>query len=212
MAAGRDPAAQLSRKRPPVLQQFVSDAACQALNHSLRRERAARELLIPLAGRTARITAGPFHMTFEIAADGSLRTGRAQPDVTIEIDSRSIATALSEPGALSEPAALLEKASVHGDAALARALMQVAARLRPDPEEDLSRVVGDAAAVRVVAALRAAHHGARDVGARAARQLADYLAGERAWLASRGPFERFAAEVNELARAAERLVERAGGL
>ncbi|MBV8208905.1 MAG: hypothetical protein JO133_02475 [Burkholderiaceae bacterium] len=205
----------MNRKRPPVLQQFVSDAACQALNHLLRRERAGRELLIPLAGRTARIAAGPLDMTFEIAADGSLRTGRAQPDVTIEIDSRSIATALSamsEPGALSEPAALLEKASVHGDAALAQAVMQVAARLRPDPEEDLSRVVGDAAAVRVVAALRAAHHGARDVGARAARQLADYLAGEQAWLASRGPFERFAAEVNELARAAERLVERAGGL
>ena len=189
-----------------MLQQFVSDAARQALNHLLRRERAARELLIPVAGRTARIAAGPFDLTFEIDADGSLHAGRAEPDVTIEIDTLSVAAALSE------PAALLDQARVSGDAAVAQALVQVAARLRPDPEEDLSRLVGDAAAVRIVAALRAAGNGALDVGARAARQLADYVAGEQAWLASRGPFEQFAAEVDELARATERLVERAGGL
>jgi ubiquinone biosynthesis protein UbiJ len=88
----------------------------------------------------------------------------------------------------------------------------VAEQLRPDLEEDLSRFVGDVAAVRIVAALKAVQNGAADTGARAARQLADYLAGERAWLASRGPFERFIAEVNELAQAAQRLTERAGRL
>jgi ubiquinone biosynthesis protein UbiJ len=66
--------------------------------------------------------------------------------------------------------------------------------------------------VRYLAALRAARHEVAAAGERAARQLADYLAGERAWLASRGPFERFVAEVNELAQAAERLAERTSRL
>jgi len=92
----------------------------------------------------------------------------------------------------------------HGDHAVER--------LRPDPEEDLSRLVGDAAAVRIMGALRTARDEVADSGARAARQLADYLAGEREWLASRGPFERFVAEVNELAQAADRLAERASRL
>jgi len=72
--------------------------------------------------------------------------------------------------------------------------------------------VGDALAVRIVSALRTVRREAADTGERAARQLADYLAGERAWLASRGPFERFVAEVSELAQATERLAERAGRL
>jgi ubiquinone biosynthesis protein UbiJ len=60
--------------------------------------------------------------------------------------------------------------------------------------------------------VRAARLQIGDTGARAARQLADFLAGERAWLASHGPFERFVAEVNELAQAVERLGERASRL
>jgi ubiquinone biosynthesis protein UbiJ len=189
-----------------VLSQIASDAALEGLNHLLRRERPARELLRPLAGRTARLQAGPVALQFAIAADGSVQASDADPHVTIDIDARALAAGLSD------PAAILKDAQVRGDAEFARVLSSVAGRLRPDPEEDLSRWVGDAAAVRIVSALRAARDQIGDTGVRAARQLADYLAGERAWLASRAPFEQFAAEVNELAQAAERLGERASRL
>lgn len=189
-----------------MLQRFASDAALQGLNHLLRRERPARELLRPLAGRTARIQAGPLALQFAIAPDGSLQASDAAAQVTIDIDTRALA------GGLADPAAALRDAHVCGDAEFAQVLSRVADRLRPDPEEDLSRLVGDAAAVRIVAALRALRREAADTGSRALRQLADYLAGERAWLASRGPYQRFAVEVNELAQAAERLAERAGRL
>jgi ubiquinone biosynthesis accessory factor UbiJ len=189
-----------------VLQRFASDAVLEGLNHLLRQQRSARELLRPLAGRTARIRAGPVALQFAIAADGSVQGSDADPDVTLDIGARALTAGLSE------PAAILRDAQISGDAGFAQALSRVADQLRPDLEEDLSRLVGDAAAVRIVAALRALRTGMADTGARAGRQLADYLAGERAWLASRGPFERFIAEVNELAQAAERLDERAGRL
>jgi ubiquinone biosynthesis protein UbiJ len=189
-----------------VLEQFANATVLQGLNHLLRRERPAREMLRPLAGRTARIQAGPLALQFAIAPDGTVQASDAAAHVTIDIDARALAEGLAD------PAAALRDAQVRGDAELAQVLSQVAGRLRPDPEEDLSRLVGDAAAVRIVAALRAARREAADTGGRALRQLADYLAGERAWLASRGPFERFAAEVNELAQAAERLAERTSRL
>ncbi|HEX4585905.1 MAG TPA: hypothetical protein VH183_13840 [Burkholderiaceae bacterium] len=189
-----------------MLPQIASDAALEGLNHLLRRERPARELLRPLAGRTARLQAGPVALQFAIAPDGSLQASDADPHVTIDIGVRALAAGLSD------PAAILKDAQVQGDAEFAQVLSSVAGRLRPDPEEDLSRLVGDAAAVRIMAAVRAARLQIGDTGARAARQLADFLAGERAWLASHGPFERFVAEVNELAQAVERLGERASRL
>jgi ubiquinone biosynthesis protein UbiJ len=189
-----------------VLQQIATDTVLRGLNHLLRRERPARELLRPLAGRTARIQAGPLRLQFAVAPDGSVQASDAPPQVTIDIDARALANGLAD------PAAALRDARVNGDAEFAQVLSRVAGRLRPDPEEDLSRLVGDAAAVRIVAALRAARREAADTGGRALRQVADYLAGERAWLASRGPFERFAVEVGELAQAAQRLAERASRL
>jgi ubiquinone biosynthesis protein UbiJ len=133
-----------------VLQRFASEAALEALNHLLRRERQARELLRPLAGRTARIRAGPVALQFAIGPDGCLQPSQADPHVRIAIDVGALAAGLSD------PAAVLRDAHIQGDAEMAQALSRVAGQLRPDLEEDLSRLVGDAAAVRIVAALRAA--------------------------------------------------------
>lgn len=194
-----------------MLQRIATDAALEALNHLLRRERQARELLQPLAGRTARVRSGPISLQFAITPDGLVLASDAAPDVRIELEARAFAAGLNA-GPPLDPAWILKDAHIEGDAGLAQVLSRVAGLLRPDLEEDLSRLVGDAAAVRIVAGLRAVRRQAADTGARAARQLADYLAGEQAWLASRAPFQRFAAEVNELARAAQRLVERADRL
>jgi ubiquinone biosynthesis accessory factor UbiJ len=193
-----------------VLQRIATEAALQGLNHLLRREQHARELLRPLAGRTARLQCPPFSLQFAIGPDGLVVASDAAADVRIQIDARVVAAGLNAQP--SEPAWFLKDAHIEGDADFAQVLSRVAGQLRPDPEEDLSRLVGDAAAVRIMAALRAARHEVAESGSRAARQVADYLAGEREWLASRGAFERFAAEVNELAGAAERLAERASRL
>ena len=189
-----------------MLQQFARQAAIRGLNHLLRQECHARTSLQALAGRTARIEAGPFWLQFSITADGSIAASEASPQVTIGIDPRALAAGLTD------PERILQDAHICGDAEFAQVLSRVAGRIRPDLEEDLSRMVGDAAAVRIAAAVRTARREVADAGARAAREVADYLAGERAVLASRGPFQRFVVEVTELAQGTERLVDRASRL
>ena len=59
------------------------------------------------------------------------------------------------PLALGDPQAALRNVSLKGDADFAQALAFVLQNLRPEPEEELSRFVGDAAAQRIVGLLRA---------------------------------------------------------
>ena len=108
-----------------MLQRFASEAALEGLNHLLAREAHARDLLRPLAGRTARIQAGPVALQFAISADGSVQFTDDDPHVTIDIDARALAAGLTD------PAAVLRDAHVHGDADLAQALSRAAGRLRP---------------------------------------------------------------------------------
>jgi ubiquinone biosynthesis accessory factor UbiJ len=189
-----------------VLQRFATDAAVRGLNHLLERETRVRESLLPLAGRVARLEAGRLSLQFAICADGSVRASEARPNVTIGIDPAAVARNLGDPDAL------LREARIAGDADMAQVLSNLAARIRPDFEEDLSRLVGDAAAVRVMATLRSAAEQAADSGQRLARNVADYLAGERALLASRVSLERFSSEVDALAQAVERLAVRVDAL
>jgi len=189
-----------------VLQKFANEAAVRGLNHLLAREAQARDSLRPLAGRVARVQSAGFSFQFSVGADGLLQASDGEPNVTIELNPRAV------PSAMNDPSGMLRDAQVTGDAELAQALSQVASRLRPDLEEDLSRFIGDAAAVRVVAALRTASEQASDTGQRLARNVADYLAGEKRVLVSKLPMDEFAAEVTELAQAVEALADRLGRL
>lgn len=192
-----------------MLQKFANQAAVRGINHLLAREPQARESLRPMAGRVARIESAGlarFTLQFAVGTDGLLEASDAEPGVTIALAARAM------PSALQDPDALLRDARVTGDADLARALSQVASRLRPDLEEDLSRVIGDAAAVRVVSALRSASGRAADAGERLARNLAEFLSGESGLLAAKAPMDELAGEVAGLAQSVERLADRVGRL
>ena len=80
----------------------------------------------------------------------------------------------SLPQLLFEPKAALRNVRLEGDGEFAQTLSHVLQNLRPEPEEDLARFVGDAAAVRIVALLRAALADAREAGSRLAATTADY--------------------------------------
>jgi ubiquinone biosynthesis accessory factor UbiJ len=189
-----------------VLQKIASEAAVRGLNHLLAREAQARDCLRPHAGRVARIESAGFALQFSIGPDGLLQATDAEPNVTIALHPRAV------PSAMKDPSGMLRDAQVSGDAELAQALSQVAARLRPDLEEDLSRFIGDAAAVRVMSALRTASEQVSDAGQRLARNVADYLAGEQRVLVSKAPMDEFAVQVAELAQAVEALADRVGRL
>jgi len=185
-----------------VLDQIASSAAAAVLNHMLAREPWARAALAPFGGRSARLQALPFSVQLGISADGNFTADAGAPTVTVGVD----ATAL--PRMLLEPKAALRNVRLEGDAEFAQALSNVLQKLRPEPEEELARFVGDAAAVRIVALLRAALAGAREAGSRLAVQTADYLVAENPMLVSRQEMASFAADVAGLRDDVERLAKR----
>jgi len=185
-----------------VLDQIASGAAAAALNHMLAREPWARAALAPFAGRSARLQALPFSVQLAIAADGNFTADAGAPAVTIGVDAAAL------PRVLLEPKAALRNVRLDGDAEFAQALSNVLQKLRPEPEEELARFVGDAAAVRIVSLLRAALAGAREAGSRLAVQTADYLIAENPMLVSRQEMASFAADVAGLRDDVERLAKR----
>jgi ubiquinone biosynthesis protein UbiJ len=185
-----------------VLDQIASGAAAAALNHLLAREPWARAALAPFAGRSARLQAAPFSVQLAIAADGNFTADAGAPTVTLGVDAAAL------PRVLLEPKAALRNVRLDGDAEFAQALSNVLQKLRPEPEEELARFVGDAAAVRIVSLLRAALAGAREAGSRLAVQAADYLVAENPMLVSRQEMAAFAADVARLRDDAERLAKR----
>jgi len=185
-----------------VLDQIASGAAAAALNHMLAREPWARAALAPFAGRSARLQALPFSVQLAIAADGNFTADAGAPAVTIGVDAAAL------PRVLLEPKAALRNVRLDGDAEFAQALSNVLQKLRPEPEEELARFVGDAAAVRIVSLLRAALAGAREAGSRLAVQTADYLVAENPMLVSRQEMASFAADVAGLRDDVERLAKR----
>jgi len=185
-----------------LLDQIASSAAAAVLNHMLAREPWARAALAPFAGRSARLQALPFSVQLGVTADGSFSADAGAPTVTIGVEAAAL------PRVLLEPKAALRNVRLDGDAEFAQALSGVLQKLRPEPEEELSRFVGDAAAVRIVALLRAALAGAREAGSRLAVQAADYLVVENPMLVSRQEMTGFAADVARLRDDVERLAKR----
>jgi ubiquinone biosynthesis protein UbiJ len=189
-----------------MLDQLATDAAVALLNRLLVREYWARDRLAPFAGRGARIEGGPFALQFGVRDGGTFETSSGVADVTISMD----ATAL--PQALLDPKAVMRNVRLVGDAEFAQALSYVLQNLRPEPEEELSRFIGDVAAQRSVGFLRAAFAQARDAGARLAATAADYFVAENPLVVARTEADSFARDVAALRDAVERLGKRIDSL
>ncbi len=177
----------------------------RVLAHLLDGQPWLRETLAPFAGRHARIEVFPFGTDLEIGQDGSLAPS---PPAAAEPDARVILTPFAAARWLAGDTGARREVDVRGDAALAAALQSVFAELRWDIEEDLSRLVGDVAAHRLVG-------GAREFAAwqrRSARDLMDstveYLVEERRLLASPAQVRTWSRAVDTLRDDVERLAKR----
>jgi len=102
----------------------------------------------------------------------------------------------------------LRAVEVSGNARLADEVMALARHLRWDFEEDLSRVVGDAAAHRLGEGLRALLAWQGDAARRLAGAFADYVTEEAKLVARRSELDSLARDTATLRDAVERLEQR----
>ena len=178
--------------------------ATRAINHVLRSAPLAMERLAKHAGRTAAFHVGPVTLAFTVQTTGEVAA--AVPGAARDLDVR-ISPFLLPRLAAGEEAAFHE-IDMQGDAELAQEVSFLARNLTWDVEEDLSRVVGDIAAHRLVAGARGMREWSRDAALRLAQGAAEYWTEEAPLVASRVKVESFARDVAELRDAVERLEKR----
>ena len=135
------------------------------------------------------------------------RASGAVPDT----DPHDLLVAL-QPGALPllamrDPRALSD-VRIAGNAELAATVQALFRELRWDPEEDLSRVVGDAAAHQIARGARAFADANRDAALRLGQNLAEYWTEENPLLARPADVAAFCADVDRLRDDVARLEKR----
>lgn len=186
-----------------MIDQIANSAAITVLNRMLSREQWAREKLAPFAGRRARFDAAPFAMTLQIAEDGTLAAASdGEPAVTIGVALSSL------PLAMIDPKAAMKDVRLTGDADFAQALAFVLQNLRPEPEEELSRFIGDAAAQRLVGFMRTSATQWKQIAESMLDNTAHYVVTENPMVAGRDDLETFSQDVNRLRDAVARIEKR----
>jgi ubiquinone biosynthesis accessory factor UbiJ len=160
-------------------------AFCFVLNQLLERERWARERIARFAGEAAelRLPLLP-SVRVHVAPNGRVAPGGPEPTVVVTLS------------------------GISGSGAFADELRYLARHLRPDVEEELSRVVGDVAAQRIGDGARALARWQRDAAARAGEALVDYVVDERRLVVRRTELGELAADIARLASALASLEQR----
>lgn len=176
-------------------------AGLAAVNRLLRRQPWALERLQPHAGRHVALSLPALPVTLGITPDGLLApAGPAAPiDASIELPPLSTLRLLAR-----RPVAAREFA-VRGDTHLAADLAYVFQHLDWQLEEELSGLVGDIAAHRIVQAGSGLHAWQKETARRWALGVADYLTEERALLARPAQVRAFVDAVDTLRDDTDRL-------
>jgi ubiquinone biosynthesis protein UbiJ len=183
---------------------LLPSPAAAAVNHVLRTAPLAMERLARHAGRTARFEVGPFAFALTVQTTGEVTAAVSEAAADLQV---RVSPFLLPRLAAGEEAAFRD-IDMRGDMEFAQEISYLARNLSWDVEEDLSRVVGDIAAHRLVGAGRAAVHWGRDARLRVAQGAAEYWTEESPLIASRVKVQGFVREVSELAESLDRLDKR----
>jgi ubiquinone biosynthesis protein UbiJ len=174
------------------------------INHVLRANSWAKQRLMPHAGRVACIDNPPFSLMIAVTAEGEVADAAkdAVPSVTVRVTPGLMLRLMAR------DASAWNEVKVEGDAEFAAAINHVVRNLRWDVEEDLSRVVGDIAAHRMVEGGRTLDRWVRQGADNVARSFSEYWTHERPLLATRADVEQFNREVDALRDDLARLEKR----
>ena len=191
------------------------------LNRGLPRSPRAQQLCAALAGKRISVEIAGFGQVLLESTGTALKVLRPvrQPseDDPMSLASATVADATISGGpfsllALAGPSAqnLLQRGDVEirGDAELAQQFRELTLLLRPDPEEELSLLLGDVPAHQIGRLARATLGWGRKAAGTTARNIAEYLAHETKDVVSRREAEPFLADVDRLREDVDRLQAR----
>ncbi len=184
--------------------QALPTPALLFINHVLAQSDWAQTRLKPFAGRVARIDMPPFDVVFAVASDGSLQAPSAEAvaDVTLSLP------ALSPLLLLQGMDALMRSVRLTGTVDFAEALSFVVRNVRWDAEEDLSKIIGDIAAHRLVGGARQFAGWQKQAGQNLAENLAEYFTEEQPMITKADDLAEFSNAVTTLRDDIARLEKR----
>jgi ubiquinone biosynthesis protein UbiJ len=179
------------------------------LNRGLPRSPRAQQLCAELAGRRIAIEAPAMVRVLIESTGNSLRITRGSQPADAEVIGGPLSLLALGTGAADEPLSggAIE---VRGDAELAQKFRELARLLKPDPEEELSLLIGDVAAHRLGRLTRGAVDWTRNAAATLLQDAGEYFSHERGDLVSREEGEQFLRDVDALREDIDRLDARIG--
>ena len=193
---------------------MLTQAIENLLNRNLPRSPRARELCAALTGKRVRVEAlGLRWVLVAEALSSSIRLTRedsaAPPDAEI---SGSLLNLAALAGTHPEEVIQRGDVTIRGDAEIAQKFRELAMLLRPDVEEELSRLIGDTPAHQALRLVRMATGFGRRAAKTGVRNVAEYLAHETGDLVPRAEAEDFYRGVERLREDLDRLEARTGTL
>ncbi|MDD5329894.1 MAG: ubiquinone biosynthesis protein [Sulfuricella sp.] len=185
------------RKQPGgALSALPGAALAGFLNHLLKQQSWAAARLRPHAGKTLRLAPAPAGLT--IQPDGSVAPATGGAPIDAVLTPNPLAWLLA-----SDPAARFVAAG--DNAGLARELADIFGQLRWDAEEDLSRIVGDIAAHKLVSGANGVLDWHKNAATTLARAWAEHWQEDSPLLAQPAAVRGFSGEVAALCERVERL-------
>jgi ubiquinone biosynthesis protein UbiJ len=191
---------------------MLTQAIENLLNRNLPRSPRAGELCTALAGKRVRIEARALGwVLIAEALNTSIRltkddAGGQPPDAEI---SGSLLNLAALAGSHPEEVIQRGDVTIRGDAEVAQKFRELAMLLRPDVEEELSRLIGDTPAHQALRLVRMATGFGRRAAKTGVRNVAEYLAHETGDLVPRAEAEDFYRGVERLREDLDRLEARA---
>jgi len=184
---------------------MLASVAIAPLNHLLRGESWARKRLQPCAGKTARFRLPPFlNLALTVQASGEVSTASsgALDDAVFTLTPRLL------PRLLAHEEDAYREIRISGDSAFAEEILHIGKNLHWDVEQDLSGVVGDIVAHRVVQASDRLMHWHTETIRNLSQTLVEYLTEEQPLLAKPIDMHGLVQEINALRDDAAQLEER----
>ncbi len=179
------------------------------LNRGLRRSTSATEAAEALEGRAIVVEAGSTTLAATIRVeDGALRVTSDVADDADAIMSGGLLGLARVVGGDTQTALSEGAATIRGDAEIAEKFQALLSMSRPDLEEELSAVTGDAVANQVGNAVRGLASWARDATGSVARSLGEYLSEERRDVPTKAELDRFGNDVDVLTEDVDRAADR----